>query len=97
MPGGFSPSDPRVQPSKEQWVIALDTRCAGRNERNSLRRLGEIASFGENEFMRKIMQVSICARVTNGEESVMSVIVYRPRERMLVKLPERRVTQECAG
>ena len=26
MPGGFSPSDPRVQPSKEQWVIALDTR-----------------------------------------------------------------------
>ena len=66
MPGGCSPSDPRVQPSKEQWVIALYTRCAGRNESNSLRRLGEIASLGETEFVRKIMQVSICAHPVIG-------------------------------
>ena len=31
MPGGCSPSDPRVQPSKEQWVIALYTSPSWRD------------------------------------------------------------------
>ena len=33
---------------------------------NDPRRLGEIASLGETEFVRKIMQVSICAHPVIG-------------------------------